>query len=110
MKLISAVIRPDKIEHVCDALEHLGVAGLTVSEVRGYGRKRTSLYGVSNDALRSLARLKLEVAVPDEIAKRASEAIIAAAQTGRPGDGKIFVLDLAEIVRIRTRETGIEAL
>jgi nitrogen regulatory protein P-II 2 len=112
MKLISAVIKPMKLNEVCDALTHLGVSGLTVMEVRGYGRQRgrTELYRGGDYAVNFLPKLKIEVAVTSEMVDRVVEAIIAAAQTGRVGDGKIFVSELGEVVRIRTRETGAEAI
>jgi nitrogen regulatory protein P-II 2 len=112
MKLISAVIKPMKLNEVCDALTHLGVSGLTVMEVRGYGRQRgrTELYRGGDYAVNFLPKLKIEVAVTSEMVDRVVEAIIAAAQTGRVGDGKIFVSELGEVVRIRTRETGADAI
>jgi nitrogen regulatory protein P-II 2 len=112
MKLITAVIKPMKLDEVCDALANLGVAGLTVMEVKGYGRQppRTEHYLGGDYATNFLPKLKIEIAVSDEIADTVVEAIISAAQTGRVGDGKIFVLDLAEAVRIRTRERGADAL
>lgn len=112
MKLITAVIKPMKLDDVCDALADLGVNGLTVMEVRGYGRQRgrTELHRGGDYTFNFLPKLKIEVAVPSDLADRAVDAIIAAAQTGRVGDGKIFVLDLGEVVRIRTRETGADAL
>jgi nitrogen regulatory protein PII len=112
MKLITAIIKPMKLDEVCDALTHLGVAGLTVMEVRGYGRQRgrTELYRGGDYSVNFLPKLKIEVAVPTDIADRVVETIIAAAQTGRVGDGKIFLLDLEDVVRIRTRETGSDAL
>jgi nitrogen regulatory protein P-II 2 len=112
MKLITAVIKSMKLDNVCDALTDLGVNGLTIMEVRGYGRQRgrTELHRGGDYSVKFLPKLKIEVAVPPDLADRAVEAIIAAAQTGRVGDGKIFVFDLGEVVRIRTRETGVDAL
>jgi nitrogen regulatory protein PII len=112
MKLITAVIKPMKLNEVCDALTQLGVAGLTVMEVRGYGRQRgrTELYRGGDYEVNFLPKLKIEVAVPTDLAERVVETIISAAQTGRVGDGKIFLLDLEDVVRIRTRETGSDAL
>jgi nitrogen regulatory protein P-II 2 len=112
MKLITAVIKPMKLEDVCDALGHLGVNGLTAMEVRGYGRQRgrTEHYRGADYAVNFLPKLKIEVAVPSDMVDRVVDAIIAAAQTGRVGDGQIFVLDLDDVVRIRTRETGAAAL
>jgi nitrogen regulatory protein P-II 2 len=112
MKLITAVIKPLKLEAVCDALTGLGIVGLTVVEVRGYGRQRgrSELYVGNDYTVHLLPKLQIEVAVSDGIADRAVEAIITAAQTGRVGDGKVFVSELEEVIRIRTRETGPEAL
>jgi nitrogen regulatory protein P-II 2 len=112
MKLVTAVIKPIKLDDVCDALADLGVNGLTVMEVRGYGRQRghSERHRGSDYAVNFLPKLKVEVAVPADLADRVVESIIAAAQTGRVGDGKIFILDLDEVVRIRTRETGAAAL
>jgi nitrogen regulatory protein P-II 2 len=112
MKLVTAVIKPIKLDDVCDALADLGVNGLTVMEARGYGRQRgrTELHRGDDYAVNFLPKLKIEIAVPSDLADRVVEAIIEAAQTGRVGDGKIFVLDLGEVVRIRTRETGADAL
>jgi nitrogen regulatory protein P-II 2 len=112
MKLISAIIKPLKLEEVCDALADIGVNGLTVMEVRGYGRQRgrTELARNSDYAANFLPKLKIEVAVPEDLLDRTLDAIISAAQTGRVGDGKIFVVDLGEVIRIRTRETGGDAL
>ena len=110
MKLMTAVIRPQKLDDVCDALERLGVTGLTVIEARGYGRQRRRAEASGHDPLKSVLRLKIEVAVEDAVADRVEETIAAAAQTGHPGDGKIFVLDLEDIMRIRTRERGSAAL
>jgi len=112
MKLITAVIKPLKLEDVCDALADLGVNGLTVMEVRGYGRQRgRSEHARGSDyAVNFLPKLKIEVAVTDDMVERTVDAIVSAAQTGRVGDGKIFVLDLGEVIRIRTREIGADAL
>jgi nitrogen regulatory protein P-II 2 len=112
MKLITAVIKPLKLEDVCDALADLGVNGLTVMEVRGYGRQRgrTEHPRGSDYAVSFLPKLKIEVAVTDDMVDKTVDAIVSSAQTGRVGDGKIFVLDLGEVMRIRTRETGADAL
>jgi nitrogen regulatory protein P-II 2 len=112
MKLVTAIIKPVKLDEVCDALVHLGVSGLTVSEVRGYGRQRgqTEVYRGTEYSVHFLPKLKVEVACPEEMAERVVHAIAMTAQTGRIGDGKIWVSDLSHIVRIRTRETGAEAV
>jgi nitrogen regulatory protein P-II 2 len=112
MKLITAVIKSMKLEDVCDALTRLGVSGITVMEVKGTGKLsgRTSLYHGGDQSVSFLPTLKIELAVTADMADRVVDAIINAAQTGRAGDGKIFVLDLDEVVRIRTRETGADAL
>jgi len=112
MKLITAVIKPVKLEEVCEALTQLGIVGLTVMEVRGYGRQRgrSELYVGGDYTVHLLPKLRIEVAVSEEMANGAVDAITNAAQTGRVGDGKIFVSDLSEVIRIRTRETGPDAL
>jgi nitrogen regulatory protein P-II 2 len=107
MKLVTAVIKPLKLEEVCDALADIGIVGITVLEVKGYGRQRghAETYRGGDYAL-----VKIEMAVTDDMADQVVETIITAAQTGRVGDGKIFVLDLGQVVRIRTRETGAAAI
>jgi nitrogen regulatory protein P-II 2 len=112
MKLIIAVIKPFKLEEVRDALTRIGVAGLTVSEVKGYGRQKghTEIYRGAEYAVNFLPKVKIEVAVPAEDADKVVEAISAAAKTGQIGDGKIFVLGLDHAVRIRTGETDSDAL
>ena len=112
MKLITAVIKSMKLEEVLDALTRLGVTGVTVMEVKGTGKLSgsTSLYHGGDQSVSFLPKLKIELAVSADMADRVVDAIINAAQTGRAGDGKIFVLDLEEVVRIRTRETGADAL
>ena len=112
MKLIMAVIRPFKLDDVRAALGDLRVAGLTVSEVRGYGRQRgqTEIYRGAEYAVNFQPKIKVEVAVPDDLAERVVEAIQVAANTGRIGDGKIFVLDIGQAVRIRTGETNAAAI
>jgi nitrogen regulatory protein P-II 2 len=112
MKFITAVIKPMKLDDVTEALTQLGVSGITVMEVRGYGRQRgrSELARNSDYAINFLPKLKIELAVEDDIADDVVEAIIVSAQTGRVGDGKIFVLDLGDVVRIRTRERGGDAL
>ena len=112
MKLIIAVIKPFKLEAVRDALTNLGVQGLTVTEVRGYGRQKghTEIYRGAEYAVNFLPKVKIEVAVPSTLAEQAVEIIAETARTGQIGDGKIFVLDLQSALRIRTGETDSEAL
>ncbi len=112
MKLISAIIKPHKLDDVREALTTLGVAGLTAIEAKGFGRQRghTEIYRGAEYDIHFLPKIKVEVAVPDELAERAVEAIREAAATGQIGDGKIFVVDLEQALRIRTGESGNEAL
>lgn len=112
MKLIIAVIKPFKLDPVREALTEVGVQGLTVSEVKGYGRQKghTEIYRGAEYAVNFLPKLKIEVAVRDEMAEAAAEAIAAAATTGQIGDGKIFVLSLDRALRIRTGEVDADAL
>jgi len=112
MKLIMAVIKPFKLDEVREALTSIGVEGLTVTEVKGYGRQKghTEIYRGAEYAVSFLPKLKIEVAVKAELAERAVEAILAAARTGQIGDGKIFIYDLTHVVRIRTGETDGDAL
>ena len=112
MKMISAIIKPHKLDDVRETLTALGVAGLTAIEVKGFGRQRghTEIYRGAEYNIHFLPKIKVEVAVPDELAERAVEAIREAAATGQIGDGKIFVVDLEQALRIRTGESGNEAL
>jgi nitrogen regulatory protein P-II 2 len=112
MKLIIAIIKPFKLDEVRDALTPLGVQGLTVSEVKGFGRQKgqTEIYRGAEYHVSFLPKVKIEVAVPTEIAEQVVEAIVKAAHTGKIGDGKIFVLDIERAVRIRTGETDGAAL
>jgi len=112
MKLITAVIKPFKLEEVRQALGEVGVQGLTVSEVKGFGRQKghTELYRGAEYAVDFVAKTKIEAAVPEALVERAVEAIVGAAVTGSIGDGKVFVSDLSYAVRIRTGETGDQAL
>ena len=112
MKFIIAVIKPFKLDEVREALMSLGIQGLTVSEVKGFGRQKgqTEIYRGAEYSVSFLPKLKIELAVPDDLAERAVETIQRIACTGRIGDGKIFVLDIAHAVRIRTGETGASAL
>jgi nitrogen regulatory protein P-II 2 len=112
MKLVIAIIKPFKLDEVRDAIADLGIAGLTVTEVKGYGRQRghTEIYRGAEYAVTFLPKMKIEVAVPADRADKVVEAIASTAKTGQIGDGKIFVLDLDHAVRIRTGETDADAL
>jgi len=112
MKLIMAVIKPFKIDDVREALTAGGIEGLTITEVRGYGRQKgqTEIYRGAEYAVNFLPKVKIEVVVSDDLAERTVELIRAAAMTGKIGDGKIFVLDVEQAVRIRTGESGAAAL
>ena len=112
MKLVTAIIKPFKLEDVRDALTKLGVAGLTVSEVKGFGRQKghTELYRGAEYVVDFLPKVKIEVAIAANMLDQAIEAISKAAQTGKIGDGKIFVWDLEQVVRIRTGESGEAAI
>jgi nitrogen regulatory protein P-II 2 len=112
MKYVIAIIKPFKLDEVRDALSALGVQGLTVSEVKGFGRQKgqTEIYRGAEYAVSFLPKTKIEVAVNDDIAERVVEAIRNTANTGKIGDGKIFVTDLSSAVRIRTGETNESAL
>ncbi len=112
MKLIIAIIKPFKLEEVKDALTEIGVEGMTVTEVKGFGRQKghTEVYRGSEYTVDFLPKVKLELAVADPVAAKAVEAIVKAAKTGKIGDGKIFVLPLEEVVRIRTDERGETAI
>lgn len=112
MKLIMAVIKPFKLDEVREALTSVGIQGLTVTEVKGYGRQKghTEIYRGTEYAVSFLPKLKIEVAVPTDLADKVVEAIASAAKTGQIGDGKIFVYGIDQAVRIRTGETDAEAL
>lgn len=112
MKLIEAIIKPFKLDEVKDALAEIGVEGITVSEVKGFGRQKghTELYRGAEYVVDFIPKVKLEVAVADELVARVVETIEASAKTGRIGDGKIFILPLDEAVRIRTGEKGADAI
>lgn len=112
MKLITAIIKPFKLDDVREALQEIGVSGITVSEVRGYGRQKghTELYRGAEYNVDFLPKLKLETAVSSDLVERVIEAITQAATTGKIGDGKIFVSSLEEVIRIRTGETGEQAI
>ena len=112
MKLITAIIRPFKLDEVREALTEVGVSGITVTEVKGFGRQKghTELYRGAEYVVDFLPKLKIEVAVTDEMLGAALEAVQGNAGTGKVGDGKIFVLDLEQVVRIRTGEVDADAL
>lgn len=112
MKLVVAIIKPSRIEDVRQALNALDVHGMTVTEVKGYGRQKghSEIYRGTEYAVHFLPKLKVEIAVGAEQAEAVSNVIRDAAQTGRIGDGKIFVMDLEQVTRIRTGETGASAL
>ena len=112
MKLITAIIKPFRLDDVRNALSDVGINGMTVTEVKGFGRQRghTELYRGAEYVVDFLPKSKVEVAVSDDLVERVIEAITAAARTGKVGDGKIFVTDLHQSLRIRTGETGDNAL
>jgi nitrogen regulatory protein P-II 2 len=112
MKIVMAIIKPFKLDEVRDALTSLGIHGLTVTEVRGYGRQKghTEIYRGAEYAVSFLPKVKIEVAIPSDQVERAIGAIVGAAKTGQIGDGKIFVLSLEHAVRIRTGEADVDAL
>ena len=112
MKKIEAIIKPFKVEQVKQALTEIGVAGMTASEVKGFGRQKghTEIYRGSEYTVDFLPKIKLEIVLPDAQIDGAIKAIVAAAKTGKIGDGKIFVLPVEEAVRIRTAETGERAV
>ena len=112
MKLVTAIIKPFKLDEVREALSGIGVQGITVTEVKGFGRQKghTELYRGAEYVVDFLPKVKIEAAVTDDLVERVIEAIEKAANTGKIGDGKIFVFDLEQVVRIRTGETGAQAL
>ena len=112
MKKIEAIIKPFKIEEVKDALSEIGIEGMTVTEVKGFGRQKghTELYRGSEYTVDFLPKIKLEVIVADEVVEGAVKAISEAAKTGKIGDGKIFILPVENAIRIRTGETGSQAV
>ncbi|HBK75628.1 MAG TPA: P-II family nitrogen regulator [Gammaproteobacteria bacterium] len=112
MKLIMAIIKPFRLDDVRDALSEIGIKGMTVTEVKGFGRQKghTELYRGAEYAVDFLPKIKLEVAVQSDLVDRVIESITTAAQTGKIGDGKIFVSEIEQVIRIRTGETGPEAL
>jgi nitrogen regulatory protein P-II 2 len=112
MKMIMAIIKPFKLDEVREALTTLGIQGLTVSEVKGFGRQKgqTEIYRGAEYSVSFLPKVKIEVVISDDLAESVIEAIQKAANTGRIGDGKIFMLDVSQAVRIRTGETNADAL
>ncbi len=112
MKLIIAIIKPFKLEEVKDALAGIGIEGMTVTEVKGFGRQKghTEIYRGSEYTVDFLPKVKVEIAVADDIARQVVDTIVKAAKTGKIGDGKIFVAPLEEVVRIRTDERGDTAI
>lgn len=112
MKLVTAIVKPFKLDDVREALSEAGVAGMTVTEVKGFGRQKghTELYRGAEYVVDFLPKIKIEVAVPEDRVEHVVEAIIRVANTGKIGDGKIFVINLDQVYRIRTGETGSEAL
>ncbi len=112
MKMVAAIIKPFKLDDVRDALSDVGVSGITVVEVKGFGRQKghTELYRGAEYVVDFLPKIKIEIAVDDDLVDQVTEAIEEAAKTGKIGDGKIFVYDLGQVIRIRTGEAGTEAL
>ena len=112
MKLVTAIVKPFKLDDVREAISEIGIDGLTVTEVKGFGRQKghTELYRGAEYQVDFLPKVKLEIAVLDDQVERLVEAIVGAAKTGKIGDGKVFVYDLAQAVRIRTGEVDNEAL
>ena len=112
MQLVTAIIKPFKLDDVRDALAELGVSGITVTEVKGYGRQKghTELYRGAEYSVDFLPKIKIETAVTDELVERVVDAVVQAASTGKMGDGKVFVHKLEEVIRIRTGETGTNAV
>jgi len=112
MQLVTAIIKPFKLDDVRDALAEVGVSGITVTEVKGFGRQKghTELYRGAEYVVDFLPKIKIETAVTDELVERVVETIVHSAATGKIGDGKVFVHKLEEVVRIRTGETGAQAI
>lgn len=112
MKLITAIIKPFKLDDVREALSDIGIAGITISEVKGFGRQKghTELYRGAEYVVDFLPKIKIEIATSDDMVEPVIDAIISVANTGKIGDGKIFVTPLEKVIRIRTGETGADAL
>jgi nitrogen regulatory protein P-II 1 len=112
MKKIEAIIKPFKLEEVKDALSQIGIEGMTVSEVKGFGRQKghTEIYRGSEYKVDFLPKIKIEIVLPDDRVDSAIGAIVSSAKTGKIGDGKVFVADVEEIIRIRTEEKGVNAI
>jgi nitrogen regulatory protein P-II 2 len=112
MKLITAIIKPFKLDDVREALSDIGISGVTVTEVKGFGRQKghTELYRGAEYVVDFLPKVKMEIAVAEDVLDQAVEVIVNAANTGKIGDGKIFVTSLEQIIRIRTGETGADAI
>ena len=112
MKLVTAIIKPFKLDEVREALSAIGVQGITVTEVKGFGRQKghTELYRGAEYVVDFLPKVKVEAAISDNLVEQVIEAIEKSANTGKIGDGKVFVFDLEQVVRIRTGETGADAL
>jgi nitrogen regulatory protein P-II 1 len=112
MKLITAIVKPFKLDQVREGLAEIGVSGLTVTDVKGFGRQKghTEVYRGAEYVVDFLPKIKIEAVVADELVDRAVDAIVQAARTGRIGDGKIFVQPMDQVIRIRTGETGNEAI
>ena len=112
MKMVTAIIKPFKLDEVREALSDIGVQGITVTEVKGFGRQKghTELYRGAESVVDFLPKVKIEAAVADDLVDRTIEAIEGAARTGKIGDGKIFVAPLEQVIRIRTGETGPDAI
>jgi nitrogen regulatory protein P-II 2 len=112
MKLVTAIIKPFKLDDVRETLSEIGVQGITVTEVKGFGRQKghTELYRGAEYVVDFLPKIKLEIAIDDDLVEKVIESITSSANTGKIGDGKIFVTNLEQIIRIRTGETGAEAV
>jgi len=112
MKLVTAIIKPFKLDDAREALSEIGIQGMTVTEIKGFGRQKghTELYRGAEYVVDFLPKIKLEIAVPDDMAEKVIEVITNAANTGKIGDGKIFVYELEQAIRIRTGESGNDAL